>query len=63
MKKLCPICQTEMLERSNMHVCPRNDIGDCSYDALNVVNDESSFLFDQTNTHSEIRSYVVFDSK
>nr|WP_237668364.1 hypothetical protein [Vibrio toranzoniae] len=63
MKKLCPICQTEMLERSHIYACPRNDIGDCSYDALTAVNEESSFLFDQTNSHTDMRSYVVFDSK
>lgn len=63
MKKLCPICQTEMLERSNTHVCPRNDIGDCSYDALNALNEESTFFFDQTNTHGDLRSYVSPDSK
>jgi len=63
MKKFCPICQTEMLERSNIHVCPRNDIGDCSYDALNPVSDELTFFLDQSNTYDDLRCYVSTDSK
>ncbi|MET2949820.1 hypothetical protein ABXV18_17065 [Vibrio owensii] len=53
MKKLCPICQTEMVERSNIHVCPRNEIGDCSYDALNFVHEESAYVINQANTFSD----------
>lgn len=63
MKKLCPICQTEMVERSNIHVCPRNEIGDCSYDALNFVHEESAYVLNQANTFSDLRSYVVPNSK
>ncbi len=32
MDRTCPMCNTPMIERSTEHVCPRNDIGDCSYD-------------------------------
>ncbi|GAK21870.1 hypothetical protein JCM19052_2428 [Vibrio sp. JCM 19052] len=52
-----------MVERSNIHVCPRNEIGDCSYDALNFVHEESAYVLNQANTFSDLRSYVVPDSK
>jgi protein PhnA len=32
MDRICPMCQTPMVERNNIHVCPRNEIGDCAYD-------------------------------
>ncbi len=44
MKTRCPMCQTEMIERSNMHFCPRNDIGECAFDPLNLESNEMSFL-------------------
>lgn len=34
MKKFCPHCHCEMLERANLYICPRNAIGDCVYDAM-----------------------------
>ncbi|WCP69397.1 hypothetical protein LYZ37_15355 [Vibrio tubiashii] len=63
MKPLCPICHTEMLERSNIHVCPRNDIGDCTYDALSLEEDSSAFLLDQQKSNSDLRSYAISDLK
>ena len=63
MKPLCPICHTEMLERSNIHVCPRNDIGDCTYDALSLEEDSPAFLLDQQKSNSDLRSYAVSDLK
>lgn len=32
MKKYCPNCRTELLNHCNIFVCPRNDIGECTYD-------------------------------
>ncbi len=32
MEKYCPICQTELIGRSQYSVCPRNNIGECAYD-------------------------------
>ncbi|MDF2153832.1 hypothetical protein [Vibrio sp. CAU 1672] len=32
MERYCPICRTEMVDRNRIAVCPRNDIGECSYD-------------------------------
>lgn len=32
MEKYCPICQTELIGRSQYSVCPRNSIGECAYD-------------------------------
>lgn len=32
MDRTCPMCNTPMIERNTEHVCPRNEIGDCSYD-------------------------------
>lgn len=63
MKTLCPICHTEMLERSNIHVCPRNEIGDCSYDAQNLADEELAYVFERSNLYSDLRSYTVPDSK
>lgn len=34
MKKFCPHCHCELLERASLYVCPRNAIGDCVYDAM-----------------------------
>ncbi|CAM3069994.1 hypothetical protein [Vibrio neptunius] len=61
MKPLCPLCHTEMLERSNIHICPRNDIGDCSYDALGVGEEDPSAILNQERTMTELRSYTVSD--
>ncbi|MCQ1061227.1 hypothetical protein LRP52_46625 [Photobacterium sp. ZSDE20] len=36
MKKYCPYCSTEMLEHCNVFVCPRNNIGECTYDGYEV---------------------------
>lgn len=63
MKTRCPICNTEMLERSNIHVCPRNDIGDCSYDAFSLEGEQSAFMLDQHQSHTDLRSFVVNDNK
>jgi len=63
MKQRCPICHTEMLERSNIHVCPRNDIGDCSYDALNMEDENYSLMLDQSQSISDLRSYSISDAK
>lgn len=63
MKTLCPICHTEMLERSNIHVCPRNEIGDCSYDAHNLANEDLAYVLDRSNHYSDLRSCSVPDSK
>lgn len=30
---VCPSCKTEMISRNGIHVCPRNEIGDCAFDA------------------------------
>lgn len=32
MEKYCPICQTELIDRSHYLICPRNNIGECAYD-------------------------------
>lgn len=63
MKPLCPICRTEMIERSSIHVCPRNDIGDCPYDALNMEEHYTSLLLNQSQASGELRSYSVSDTK
>lgn len=63
MKTHCPICHTEMLERSNLHVCPRNDIGDCTYDAFSLASEQSAFILDQHQPHSDLRTFVVNDSQ
>lgn len=52
-----------MLERSNIHICPRNDIGDCSYDALGMEEDEPAIIFNQETAMSELRSYSVSECK
>ncbi|MCG9677618.1 hypothetical protein [Vibrio sp. Isolate24] len=63
MKPLCPICHTEMLERSNIHICPRNDIGDCSFDAFSLGESEPASLLNQEQTMRELRSYTVSECK
>jgi hypothetical protein len=44
MKHHCPLCQTELVERHQTHVCPRNDIGDCRYDAIELLNQQSESI-------------------
>lgn len=63
MKAFCPICRTEMVERAHVLVCPRNDIGDCCYDPLNIPQDEVTATLNHTNTFSDTHSYVVPDTK
>jgi protein PhnA len=63
MKKLCPNCRTEMIERSNIHVCPRNEIGDCSYDALSLTHEMPAYQLNDVNACSGMHSYVSQDSK
>ncbi len=48
MKAQCPICRTELLERADSHICPRNTIGDCSYDAQSHSSTESRHEFERT---------------
>ncbi|MEZ8378855.1 hypothetical protein LTQ03_00035 [Vibrio splendidus] len=28
----CPCCSTELVIKDHIHVCPRNEIGDCYFD-------------------------------
>ncbi|NOI86555.1 hypothetical protein [Vibrio sp. 99K-1] len=30
--KYCPCCSTELISRDEVHICPRNEIGDCYFD-------------------------------
>ena len=30
--KHCPCCSTELVIKDHIHVCPRNEIGDCYFD-------------------------------
>ena len=32
MSKYCPNCGIEMIDKNQVSICPRNDIGECSYD-------------------------------
>ncbi|ELP4887301.1 hypothetical protein QPB17_002120 [Vibrio cholerae] len=52
MKKFCPHCHCEMLERANLYICPRNAIGDCVYDAM-LTNELPlvSLPFDSERSH------------
>ncbi|PFG57941.1 phosphonoacetate hydrolase [Vibrio sp. ES.051] len=63
MKKLCPKCHTEMIERSNVYICPRNDIGDCSYDAFEFTDNDNPYVLSQEQVSCDLRSYTIADSK
>ncbi|MGY3569510.1 hypothetical protein [Vibrio paucivorans] len=39
MEKYCPNCHTELVDRANVHICPRHAIGDCTYDAYQLYLD------------------------
>ncbi|GEM76745.1 hypothetical protein [Vibrio sagamiensis] len=43
MEKYCPICHTEMIDRSNYFICPRNNIGECIYDGYEDKNLEYQY--------------------
>ncbi|GHX22890.1 hypothetical protein JG654_08510 [Vibrio cholerae] len=63
MKKFCPHCHCEMLERANLYICPRNAIGDCVYDAM-LTNELPlvSLPFDSECSHFDERP-TPFDSQ
>ncbi|EFH74192.1 conserved hypothetical protein [Vibrio cholerae RC385] len=63
MKKFCPHCHCEMLERANLYICPRNAIGDCVYDAM-LTNELPlvSLPFDSELSHFDERP-TPFDSQ
>lgn len=68
MKAFCPICRTEMVERANAHACPRNDIGDCTYDPLshtqdNYTQDQYMAKLEQPQTPNAPQAYGVPDNK
>ena len=53
MDRYCPNCGIEMIDKNQVSICPRNDIGECSYDGYkNSVaqnSDEYSIVeFDKT---------------
>ncbi|CAM3047889.1 hypothetical protein QTO01_05160 [Vibrio mytili] len=58
MKTYCPVCRTEMVERANILVCPRNEIGDCCYDSLSFTQDEDKYTH-----HNDLKTYVTSDVK
>ncbi|EGQ8357012.1 hypothetical protein GWZ55_06780 [Vibrio cholerae] len=63
MKKFCPHCHCEMLERANLYICPRNAIGDCVYDAMLI--DEpprAAQPFGSARSHFDQRA-TSFDSQ
>ncbi|PSW18178.1 hypothetical protein C9I98_17510 [Photobacterium sanctipauli] len=53
MKKYCPCCNTELFDRSNAYVCPRNEIGECIYDGYEAfrLEEESHNLKERRNNH------------
>lgn len=36
--KVCPSCRSELVSRSGINVCPRNEIGECCFDAYQDMN-------------------------
>ncbi|WP_114787558.1 hypothetical protein [Vibrio tetraodonis] len=48
MSKYCPNCGIEMIDKNQVSICPRNDIGECSYDgyrdAVAQNNDDYSLV-------------------
>lgn len=63
MRSLCPKCHTEMIVRSNVYIYPRNDIGDCTYDAFELTDDDNPYTLSQEKVSCDLRSYAVEDSK
>lgn len=61
MQRFCPRCKTEMIERLNVYVCPRNDIGDCTYDAFDSTDGDYESTRGQS-VHSDLRSFNTADS-
>lgn len=36
MELYCPNCKTELIERSKNYVCPRHQIGECTYEPCHL---------------------------
>ncbi|CAH0537633.1 hypothetical protein [Vibrio marisflavi] len=32
MERFCPNCHTQLVERSTAYICPRHEIGECTYE-------------------------------
>ncbi|WP_155400308.1 hypothetical protein [Vibrio campbellii] len=56
MEKYCPVCQTEMIDRSNYFICPRNNIGECAYDGYE---DHHSHCCHDNQEHTHERELVT----
>ncbi|WP_295893480.1 hypothetical protein [uncultured Vibrio sp.] len=58
MEKYCPHCMTELVDRANVHICPRHAIGECSYDAYQLYLDAHT-----ENTLTERRASLSLESQ
>ncbi|WP_082008435.1 hypothetical protein [Photobacterium gaetbulicola] len=58
MKKYCPYCRTELLDHCNILVCPRNDIGECTYDGYEVYR-----LYEETHNLKERHNSSIHDQE
>lgn len=61
MQRFCPRCKTEMIERINVYVCPRHDIGDCTYDAFEDLDGHGESTRGSSSS-GDLRSFNVTDS-
>lgn len=42
MDRYCPNCGIEMIDKNHVSICPRNDIGECSYDGYQNTLEQAS---------------------
>ena len=57
MKKYCPNCRTELIDHCNRFVCPRNEIGECTYDGYEVYR-----LYQETHNLMERHNHSIHEN-
>ncbi|GEA60729.1 hypothetical protein VCO01S_19220 [Vibrio comitans NBRC 102076] len=55
--KVCPSCYSEMVSRSGIYVCPRNEIGDCRFNGYDKVGNGSEIKAMSLNKRQDSQSY------
>ena len=56
--KHCPCCSTELVIKDHIHVCPRNEIGDCYFDGYDQHEQSTNFGIAE---HSRVGDNLVYE--
>ncbi|PMM49102.1 hypothetical protein [Vibrio splendidus] len=56
--KHCPCCSTELVIKDHIHVCPRNEIGDCYFDGYDQHEQSTKFGIAE---HSRVGDNLAYE--